>query len=92
MSFCWRRLLLQVYDAFAELVTAKVSALRVGDGMAPDTTHGPLITPAGVEKVCHPGLPHVCSFPREPAHRLHSAHSFICAEQQTGTAACPDFC
>jgi succinate-semialdehyde dehydrogenase/glutarate-semialdehyde dehydrogenase len=56
--------LLQVYDAFAELVSAKVSALRVGDGMAPDTTHGPLITPAGVEKVgaatcdthyCQPG-------------------------------------
>lgn len=44
-------ILLQVYDAFAELVSAKVSALRVGDGMASDTTHGPLITPAGVEKV-----------------------------------------
>jgi acyl-CoA reductase-like NAD-dependent aldehyde dehydrogenase len=44
-------LLLQAYDAFAELVSAKVSALRVGDGMAPETTHGPLITPAGVEKV-----------------------------------------
>jgi succinate-semialdehyde dehydrogenase/glutarate-semialdehyde dehydrogenase len=44
--------LLQVYDAFAELVSAKVSALRVGDGMSADTTHGPLITPAGVEKVC----------------------------------------
>jgi acyl-CoA reductase-like NAD-dependent aldehyde dehydrogenase len=43
--------LLQAYDAFAELVSAKVSALRVGDGMAPETTHGPLITPAGVEKV-----------------------------------------
>lgn len=42
---------LQVYDAFAELVAAKVSALRVGDGLSPDTTHGPLITPAGVEKV-----------------------------------------
>lgn len=41
----------QVYDAFAELVAAKVNALHVGDGMAADTTHGPLITPAGVEKV-----------------------------------------
>jgi acyl-CoA reductase-like NAD-dependent aldehyde dehydrogenase len=45
--------LVQVYDAFAELVAAKVNELRVGDGMAADTTHGPLITPAGVEKVRH---------------------------------------
>lgn len=43
----------QVYDAFAELVAAKVNALHVGDGMSADTTHGPLITPAGVEKVRH---------------------------------------
>lgn len=41
----------QVYDAFADLVASKVAALRVGDGLSPDTTHGPLITPAGVEKV-----------------------------------------
>lgn len=42
---------IQVYDAFADLVAAKVAALRVGDGLSSDTTHGPLITPAGVEKV-----------------------------------------
>ncbi|WIA28425.1 hypothetical protein OEZ86_010970 [Tetradesmus obliquus] len=41
----------QVYDKFAELVAARVAALRVGDGAAADTTHGPLISPAGVEKV-----------------------------------------
>lgn len=52
LSCCTAVLLsLQVYDAFAELVAAKVSALRVGDGLSADTTHGPLITPAGVEKV-----------------------------------------
>lgn len=44
-------LLLQVYDKFAELVAVKVSALKVGDGSYPETTHGPLITPAGIEKV-----------------------------------------
>jgi hypothetical protein len=44
-------LFLQVYDKFAELVAARVSALKVGDGAAADTTHGPLISPAGVEKV-----------------------------------------
>lgn len=43
--------LLQVYDKLAELVAAKVSALKVGDGSDPNTTHGPLISPAGVEKV-----------------------------------------
>eukprot|EP00877_Chromochloris_zofingiensis_P000592 jgi/Chrzof1/10533/Cz05g02090.t1_SSADH[v5.2] len=41
----------QVYDRFAELVTEHVNALKVGDGLEADTTHGPLITPAGVEKV-----------------------------------------
>jgi succinate-semialdehyde dehydrogenase/glutarate-semialdehyde dehydrogenase len=40
-----------VYDQFAELVAARVAALKVGDGAAADTTHGPLISPAGVEKV-----------------------------------------
>lgn len=50
-----------MYDAFAELVAAKVNALHVGDGMAADTTHGPLITPAGVEKVsCMQPLLLVC--------------------------------
>lgn len=41
----------QVYDQFAELVAARVAALKLGDGAAADTTHGPLISPAGVEKV-----------------------------------------
>lgn len=40
----------QIYDQFAEIVAAKVAALKMGDGAAPDTTHGPLITPAGVDK------------------------------------------
>eukprot|EP00878_Enallax_costatus_P010162 GHUV01010608.1.p1 GENE.GHUV01010608.1~~GHUV01010608.1.p1 ORF type:complete len:425 (+),score=122.60 GHUV01010608.1:632-1906(+) len=50
---CANRVFVQaeVYDKFAELVAAKVSALKVGDGSDPNTTHGPLITPAGVEKV-----------------------------------------
>eukprot|EP00879_Flechtneria_rotunda_P002344 GHRR01002539.1.p1 GENE.GHRR01002539.1~~GHRR01002539.1.p1 ORF type:complete len:546 (+),score=169.25 GHRR01002539.1:2001-3638(+) len=50
---CANRVFVQdkVYDKFAELVAAKVGALKLGDGMTPDTTHGPLITPAGVDKV-----------------------------------------
>jgi succinate-semialdehyde dehydrogenase/glutarate-semialdehyde dehydrogenase len=40
-----------VYDQFADIVAAKVAALKVGDGLASDTTTGPLITEAGVEKV-----------------------------------------
>jgi acyl-CoA reductase-like NAD-dependent aldehyde dehydrogenase len=38
---------LKVYDEFAQRVAAIVAGLRVGDGFAPDTTHGPLINPAG---------------------------------------------
>ncbi len=50
---CANRILVQdgVYDAFVERVRAKVAALVVGDGAAPGTTIGPLITRAGVDKV-----------------------------------------
>eukprot|EP00882_Tetradesmus_deserticola_P010041 GHRQ01010610.1.p1 GENE.GHRQ01010610.1~~GHRQ01010610.1.p1 ORF type:complete len:352 (+),score=165.46 GHRQ01010610.1:688-1743(+) len=41
----------QVYDQFAEMVAARVAALKLGDGAAAGTTHGPLISPAGVDKV-----------------------------------------
>jgi succinate-semialdehyde dehydrogenase/glutarate-semialdehyde dehydrogenase len=40
-----------VYDQFADLVAARVAALKVGDGLAEGTTLGPLISPAGVDKV-----------------------------------------
>jgi len=36
---------------YAEMVTSRVQKLRLGDGLSPDTTTGPLITAAGVDKV-----------------------------------------
>jgi len=41
----------KVYDAFAEKLTARVAALKVGDGAAEGVTQGPLINMDGVEKV-----------------------------------------
>jgi succinate-semialdehyde dehydrogenase/glutarate-semialdehyde dehydrogenase len=40
-----------VYDAFAGKLSERVSALKMGDGMNGDTTTGPLINDAAVEKV-----------------------------------------
>lgn len=50
---CANRILVQagVYDAFAEKLAARVSALKVGAGSAPGTTIGPLINKAATEKV-----------------------------------------
>jgi succinate-semialdehyde dehydrogenase/glutarate-semialdehyde dehydrogenase len=50
---CANRFLVQekIYDAFAEKLTARVIALKVGDGAADGVTQGPLINLAGVEKV-----------------------------------------
>lgn len=50
---CANRLYVQaaVYDAFAEKLAAKVSALKVGDGFEQDVAAGPLITAKAVEKV-----------------------------------------
>jgi len=50
---CANRLYVQdgVYDAFVERLAARVSTLRVGNGLDPDTTVGPLINQKGVEKV-----------------------------------------
>jgi succinate-semialdehyde dehydrogenase / glutarate-semialdehyde dehydrogenase len=50
---CANRFLVQekVYDAFAEKLTARVAALKVGDGTADGVTQGPLINMSGVEKV-----------------------------------------
>ena len=50
---CANRLLVQagVYDAFAARLTARVTGLKVGDGLAGPTDQGPLINSAAVEKV-----------------------------------------
>jgi succinate-semialdehyde dehydrogenase/glutarate-semialdehyde dehydrogenase len=50
---CANRILVQdgVYDAFAEKLKAAVEALKVGPGMEPGVTQGPLINAAAVAKV-----------------------------------------
>jgi succinate-semialdehyde dehydrogenase/glutarate-semialdehyde dehydrogenase len=50
---CANRILVQdgVYDAFAAKLQAAVEALKVGNGMEPGVTQGPLINTAAVEKV-----------------------------------------
>ncbi len=50
---CANRLYVQagVYDAFAEKLAAKVSAMKVGDGFEEGVVAGPLITEKAVEKV-----------------------------------------
>jgi succinate-semialdehyde dehydrogenase/glutarate-semialdehyde dehydrogenase len=50
---CANRILVQdgVYEAFAEKLKAAVEALKVGPGMEPGVTQGPLINAAAVAKV-----------------------------------------
>lgn len=50
---CTNRFLVQssVYDTFAEKLAAQISDLKVGDGMEPGVTQGPLIDSPAVEKV-----------------------------------------
>ncbi|WP_240724829.1 NAD-dependent succinate-semialdehyde dehydrogenase [Onishia niordana] len=50
---CTNRLLVQdgVYDAFVEKLAARVSELRVGDGLEDGVSQGPLINKAAVDKV-----------------------------------------
>ena len=50
---CANRFLVQdgVYDAFSEKLSRAVSALKIGNGMAPGIEQGPLINMAAVEKV-----------------------------------------
>jgi succinate-semialdehyde dehydrogenase/glutarate-semialdehyde dehydrogenase len=50
---CANRILVQdgVYDAFAAKLKTAVEGLKVGDGMEPGVTQGPLINTAAVEKV-----------------------------------------
>jgi len=50
---CANRILVQdkVYDAFAEKLAQRVKQLRVGNGMEPGVTTGPLIDTAAVAKV-----------------------------------------
>lgn len=40
-----------VYDEFAKKLAAKVEQFKVGHGLHPETTHGPLVNQAGLEKV-----------------------------------------
>lgn len=50
---CANRIYVQsgVYDAFADKLAAKLTTLKVGNGMEADTTFGPLIDSAAVAKV-----------------------------------------
>jgi succinate-semialdehyde dehydrogenase/glutarate-semialdehyde dehydrogenase len=50
---CTNRFFVQdsVYDAFAEKLTARVRALKVGPGTEPGVNQGPLIDPSAVAKV-----------------------------------------
>jgi len=50
---CANRIYVQegVYDAFAEKLSAAVSAMKVGDGLKGETQQGPLIEPSAVNKV-----------------------------------------
>ncbi|MAX32798.1 MAG: succinate-semialdehyde dehydrogenase (NADP(+)) [Halomonadaceae bacterium] len=50
---CTNRLLVQdgVYDAFLDKLAARVSELRIGNGLEGDVDQGPLINAAAVEKV-----------------------------------------
>jgi succinate-semialdehyde dehydrogenase / glutarate-semialdehyde dehydrogenase len=50
---CANRLYVQdaVYDEFARKLTDKVKAFKVGSGVEPGVTMGPLIEPAAIEKV-----------------------------------------
>jgi succinate-semialdehyde dehydrogenase/glutarate-semialdehyde dehydrogenase len=52
---CANRIYVQagVHDAFAEKLVAAVGSLRLGDGLQPGVTTGPLINMAAVEKVEH---------------------------------------
>jgi len=52
---CANRFLVQssVYDAFEAKLAARVTAMKVGDGMAEGVTQGPLINDEAVEKVEH---------------------------------------
>ncbi|MBV7377945.1 NAD-dependent succinate-semialdehyde dehydrogenase [Maritimibacter dapengensis] len=50
---CANRIYVQdgIYDAFAEAFAKAVSALKVGDGLDPDTDLGPLVSQGAIEKV-----------------------------------------
>jgi len=50
---CANRLYVQagIYDAFVEKLVAGVSRLKVGDGMEPGVTIGPLINQASIDKI-----------------------------------------
>lgn len=50
---CANRILVQrgIYDAFAEKLTERVKALKVGDGTAAGTDIGPMIEPKALDKV-----------------------------------------
>ena len=50
---CTNRILVEesVYDEFVERLLGRFKTLRVGDGLTPEVTHGPLIDQASLEKV-----------------------------------------
>jgi succinate-semialdehyde dehydrogenase/glutarate-semialdehyde dehydrogenase len=70
---CANRLLIQdgIYDAFAERLGERVSALRVGSGLEPAVVQGPLISEAAVAKV-----------ERHVADALAQGASLVCGGQR----------
>ena len=49
-----------IFDEFSKAVVEKVNKLKLGGGMDPNTTLGPLISQAAVERV-RPAIPPSCS-------------------------------
>jgi succinate-semialdehyde dehydrogenase/glutarate-semialdehyde dehydrogenase len=70
---CANRLLIQdgIYDAFAERLGERVSALRIGSGLEPAVVQGPLISEAAVAKV-----------ERHVADALAQGASLVCGGQR----------
>lgn len=73
-----------VYDAFVEAVTESVGKLKLGSGMDPSTTLGPLINDRGVQRVRSPLHPvdsvsHLCAW-------LSSASDYRCCPAISTTA------
>ena len=45
-----------IFEEFSKALVEKVNKFKLGGGMDPNTTLGPLISPAAVERVC-PRMP-----------------------------------
>ena len=74
-----------VYDAFVEAVTESVGKLKLGSGMDPSTTLGPLINDKGVQRVRTPWhqqtVSRHCAWLSCPVKRAMRAHSTNAQQQ-----------